>query len=182
MYPESGAESRRIFGRDRPPSRLSLPAYRKGPSPHGKTPQSQLTEVAPVILLGPMRRRDFIRTSLLGSAALLTCGTRLGAQSGAVAAYPNKRERMLAWLEGRLPEGYTPAAFFMHFDEYYRQGATPAQKHLEYFEATDMDFVKIQYERDYTPVGFLNKPSDWSKLTPHGLDFYEPSSTRCARS
>jgi len=81
---------------------------------------------------------------------------------------------MLAWLEGKLVPGYTPAAFFLHFDKDHKLGSAAAARHLEYFQATDMDFVKVQYEREYTRVPFLQKPSDWSKLTPRGLDFYEP--------
>jgi uroporphyrinogen decarboxylase len=37
-----------------------------------------------------------------------------------------------------------------------------------------MDFVKIQFEQTYTRQPFLEKPSDWSKLTLRKLDFYEP--------
>jgi uroporphyrinogen decarboxylase len=121
-----------------------------------------------------MRRRAFIKTSVLGSAALLAGGGRILAGSGAASAFPNKRERMLAWLEGRLEPGYTPAAFFVHFDEGHKLGSAAAAKHLEYFSATGMDFVKVQYEREYTPVSFLKKPSDWSRLSPKGLEFYEP--------
>lgn len=86
----------------------------------------------------------------------------------------NKRERMLRWLEGKGEPGYTPAAFFLHFDEQHKVGSAAAKKHLEYFKYTDMDFLKIQYEQEYTPVDFLKKPSDWSKLVPRKLDFYEP--------
>lgn len=86
----------------------------------------------------------------------------------------NKRERMLRWLEGKGEQGYTPAAFFLHFDDQYKVGSAAAKKHLEYFNYTDMDFVKIQFEQEYAPVDFLNNPSDWSKLVPKKLDFYEP--------
>jgi len=123
---------------------------------------------------GVMQRRDFIRTSLLGSAAWLTFASRLKAESEVAAAYPNKRERMLTWLEGRLPPGYAPGAFFVHFDKDHKFGAAAAAKHLEYFEATGMDFVKIQYEREYPRESFLRAPSDWSRLTLKGLDFFEP--------
>ena len=86
----------------------------------------------------------------------------------------NKRERMLQWLEGKGAPGYTPAAFFLHFDDPNRVGTAAAKKHLEYFKYTDMDFVKIQYENDIGSVDFLKKPSDWSRLVPKKLDFFEP--------
>jgi uroporphyrinogen decarboxylase len=86
----------------------------------------------------------------------------------------NKRERMLAWLEGNQKVNYTPAAFFLHFGNGYKTGAAAAQKHLEFFRYTDMDFVKIQFEQTYTRQEFLRRPEDWSKLTMAKLDFYEP--------
>ena len=85
----------------------------------------------------------------------------------------NKRERMLQWLQGKNEPGYTPAAFFLHFDEQHKLGFAAAKKHLEYFQYTDMDFVKIQFEQAYAPVDFLKAPSDWSKIVPKKLDFYE---------
>jgi len=81
---------------------------------------------------------------------------------------------MMQWLEGKPTAGYTPAAFFLHFDDAHRVGLPAAKKHMEYFRFTDMDFVKIQFEQDYNPVDFINKPADWGKLKPNKLDFYEP--------
>jgi uroporphyrinogen decarboxylase len=119
-----------------------------------------------------MKRKTFIKSSLLATGAML-------AGKGLTASVFNrpavsKRERMLQWLEGKAEPGYTPAAFFLHFAEPHRVGSAAATKHLEYFRYTDMDFVKIQYEQDYNPVDFIKKPSDWSKLKPNKLDFYEP--------
>jgi len=118
-----------------------------------------------------MERKTFLRTSLLAASYLLTAPQlpSFGARPS-----PTKRERMLQWLEGKPQPGYTPAAFFLHFDDKYHVGLPAAKKHLEYFRFTDMDFVKIQYEQQYKPVDFIHKPSDWSKLKANKLDFYEP--------
>jgi uroporphyrinogen decarboxylase len=86
----------------------------------------------------------------------------------------NKRERMLQWLAGKTDPNYTPAAFFLHFGADYKVGSAAAKRHLEYFRQTDMDFVKIQFEQTYERQPFLQKPSDWSKLTLRKIDFYEP--------
>ena len=98
------------------------------------------------------------------------------ASSLALRAAPavNKRERMLAWLDGKGDPGYTPAAFFLHFGDGYKTGSAAARKHLEFFRQTDMDFVKIQFEQTFSPQDYLVKPADWSKLRPAKLDFYEP--------
>jgi uroporphyrinogen decarboxylase len=119
-----------------------------------------------------MKRKIFLRNSLLATGALMA-GSSLSGFKGFKPAI-SKRDRMLAWLEGKTDPGFTPAAFFLHFDSDHRVGLPAAKKHLEYFRYTDMDFVKIQYEQDYTPADFLNKPSDWSKLSPKKADFYEP--------
>jgi uroporphyrinogen decarboxylase len=86
----------------------------------------------------------------------------------------NKRERMMQWLAGKTDPNYTPAAFFLHFGNEYKNGIAAARRHLDYFRHTDMDFVKIQFEQTYSRQPFLHKPADWAKLTLRKLDFYEP--------
>jgi uroporphyrinogen decarboxylase len=120
-----------------------------------------------------MNRHKFLRTSLLSAGALAT-GKSLLAAVGENHLSITKRDRMAQWLEGKHTPGYTPAAFFLHFDNQHKLGTAAAERHIEYFRYTDMDFVKIQYEQEYQPVEFLKKPDDWSKLRPHNLDFYEP--------
>ena len=120
-----------------------------------------------------MKRQTFLRTSALATAATLLGGRQLSASIFHSPAI-SKRDRMLQWLEGKSEAGYTPAAFFLHFDDKHRVGSAATSKHLEYFRFTDMDFVKIQYENDIQEVDFIKKPSDWAKLKPNKLDFYEP--------
>ncbi len=59
----------------------------------------------------------------------------------------NKRDAVLNLIEGGSTPGYTPAAFFLHFDPAFHRGQAAVDKHLEFFQATRMDFVKIQYEQ-----------------------------------
>ncbi len=110
-----------------------------------------------------MNRRTFLQ---LPAAAALA--------GVASAATVNKRDRMLAWLAGERLPNYTPAAFFLHFGDPYQAGVAAAQRHLEFFRKTDMDFLKIQFEQTYSRQEFLQKPADWSKLKLAKLDFYEP--------
>ena len=133
-----------------------------------------------------MKRKTFLKNSLIATGALMAGGALSAFESfrpsakestSAVKGFKpatSKRDRMLAWLEGKPEAGYTPAAFFLHFDKDHRVGIPAAKKHLEYFKFTNMDFVKIQYEQDYPLVDFINKPSDWSKLKPNKPEFYEP--------
>lgn len=109
-----------------------------------------------------MNRRQFLAIS--SSAAVL----------GHAAPSPTKRERMLRWLHGETSPNHRPAAFFLHFGDAYKAGPAAAQKHLEFFRHTDMDFVKIQFEQTYSRQEFLQKPSDWAKVKLAKLDFYEP--------
>ena len=108
-----------------------------------------------------MKRRTFL--SLASAAALK-----------AASAPANKRDRMLGWLNGQGEPNYTPAAFFLHFGDGYKSGAAAAQKHLEFFRHTDMDFVKIQFEQTWPRQNYIASPADWAKLKPMTLDFYEP--------
>jgi len=86
----------------------------------------------------------------------------------------NKRETMMGLLDVGARQDYIPAAFFLHFDRSYHYGEAAVHKHLEYFRYTNMDFVKIQYERTFPPISAIKKPDDWKKMPLYKLDFYEP--------
>lgn len=117
-----------------------------------------------------MNRRAFLGYATVGAGLLQG---RAWARSFS-AGPANKRERMLQWLAGKTDPHYTPAAFFLHFGDQYKNGLAAAKRHLEFFRHTDMDFVKIQFEQAYEPQAFLQKPSDWAKLALRKIDFYEP--------
>ncbi len=86
----------------------------------------------------------------------------------------NKREVLLTLLNRDQALPYIPAAFFLHFDPLYHQGRAAVDKHLEYFHYTNMDFVKIQYERTFPHLPEIQHPQDWSKLPLYQRDFYAP--------
>ena len=104
-----------------------------------------------------MQRRIFLANSL----TTLSTSSALAAFRGRPV---NKRERMRQWLAGKPDPHYTPAAFFLHFAPEYKTGSAAAQRHLEFFRQTDMDFVKVQFEQTYERQEFLQKPAHWSKL------------------
>ena len=104
----------------------------------------------------------------------LSASAVMARSSFGAAVPPNKRERMLKWLAGEGTPNYTPAAFFLHFGNGYKSGSAAAQRHLEFFRHTDMDFLKIQFEQAYSPQEFLQSPKDWSQIKLAKLDFYEP--------
>jgi uroporphyrinogen decarboxylase len=74
-----------------------------------------------------------------------------------------KRQRMLDLAQGSSGDGYVPAAFFLHFDPKFHRGQPAVDRHMEYFRATDMDFVKIQYEHPF-PRLQIKRPQDWSTI------------------
>jgi uroporphyrinogen decarboxylase len=86
----------------------------------------------------------------------------------------DRRELILSLLDpGAIPE-HVPAAFFLHFEPGCHAGRAAVEKHLEFFRATAMDFVKIQYEHPF-PQRRIARPEDW-RLVPR-LDeafFSEP--------
>ncbi len=113
-------------------------------------------------------RRAFLR-SIAGAAAATSAvaAARKTAAAG-------KRDAVLAMLDkgGRQP--YIPAAFFIHFDPAYHFGEAAVKKHLEYFRATGMDFVKIQYEKTFPQIPAIKRPADWATMPSYPLEFYEP--------
>jgi uroporphyrinogen decarboxylase len=86
----------------------------------------------------------------------------------------NKRDAVLSLLDAKQTPAYIPAAFFLHFDSNHHSGQAAVDKHLEYFQYTGMDFVKIQYEGKYPTLPYIQRPEDWAKMPFYGLDFYEP--------
>ena len=84
----------------------------------------------------------------------------------------NKRDVVLSLLDPNSKPAYIPAAFFLHFDPIYHTGQAAVDKHLEYFNFTDMDIVKIQYERVFPEIASIKKPEDWAKFPFYNLDFY----------
>ena len=87
----------------------------------------------------------------------------------------NKRDSVLNLINSPMPPDYIPAAFFLHFDPTCHQGQAAIDKHLEFFHATGMDFVKIQYEQIPTSVASIRKPEDWVQAPRYTEDFFEPT-------
>jgi uroporphyrinogen decarboxylase len=119
-------------------------------------------------------RRSFVKSSLC--AAVGTGLATSGFSSFFTSCKPvakNKRDLVLSVLDMSKANTYIPAAFFMHFGGDYNFGQAAVDRHLAYFRATDMDFVKIQYELGM-PRMELQKPSDWDKVPVYKKDFFEP--------
>lgn len=85
----------------------------------------------------------------------------------------NKRDVVLRLLDESIKTPYIPAGFFIHFDPKFHRGQAAIDKHLEYFNFTGMDFVKIQYENRFPSLTNITEPADWSEIPCYGLDFYE---------
>lgn len=85
----------------------------------------------------------------------------------------NKRENLLSLLEPASRPEYVPAAFFLHFDPDHHYGQPAVDRHLEFFHATGMSFVKVQYEYHLPPAPYVHKPEDWARVPYCGAEFYE---------
>ncbi len=84
----------------------------------------------------------------------------------------NRRDLVLGLATGGAPKGYVPAAFFLHFDADHHRGQAAVDRHLEYFRATGMDLVKIQYEHPFPRLEQIRQPRDWMRVPRYGPDFY----------
>lgn len=81
---------------------------------------------------------------------------------------------MLSFRHDGPAPAYVPAAFFLHFGEGALLGQAAVERHLEYYRFTGMDFVKVQYERDFPPRPEIRSAPDWKAMPRYGLDFYRP--------
>ncbi len=84
----------------------------------------------------------------------------------------NKREVLYSLLSPTTKTPYIPAAFFMHFDPKDHHGQASVDKHLEYFDYTGMDLVKIQYEKVFPHRPEIVSPVDWERMPRYGEEFY----------
>ncbi|MDR1779534.1 MAG: hypothetical protein LBR50_02225 [Tannerella sp.] len=132
-----------------------------------------------------MKKRDFIKSGFyaVGGMSLLSASacsnsavqkpsTATNAASTAAASKINKREKVLAVLDRSKPNKYVPAAFFLHFKDKLGQGAIDS--HIQYFRATNMDFVKVQYEIALPLNEDIKSPKDWAKIPVYTKEFFEP--------
>jgi uroporphyrinogen decarboxylase len=87
----------------------------------------------------------------------------------------SKRELMLETLDPSKTPKYIPAGFFMHFGV---RGDAAVQAHLDYFHATGMDFVKIQFDEQQLklpPSVQIKTARDWAKMPILSEKWFEPS-------
>ena len=82
------------------------------------------------------------------------------------------RQRVLDLVESSEPPGYIPAAFFLHFGREFRRGRPAVEKHMEYFRATGMDLVKIQYEHHFPVDPGIVRPADWKNVRKLDRGFF----------
>lgn len=77
----------------------------------------------------------------------------------------DKIERIQAAVRGE-PVDRVPASFWFHFPEAQRAGHAMARAHLEYYRATDPDFLKVMNDNYYAPPGLTGifAVADWRKL------------------
>ncbi len=85
-----------------------------------------------------------------------------------------KRENVLGLLDPGERVARVPAAFFLHFDPSHHFGRASVEKHLEFFCATGMDFVKIQYERVFPALPGVRTPQDWRRIPLYREEFFAP--------
>lgn len=76
----------------------------------------------------------------------------------------NKRDLVLDTLSDKKSQNYIPAGFFIHFDKTFHYGSKAVDKHIEFFNYTDMDILKVQFEIDFPVFENIVQPIDWKKL------------------
>lgn len=94
--------------------------------------------------------------------------------AGQAQTISSKREIMERFLNGTLEKNYAPAAFFMHFGKDAKTGEAAVNSHINYFVATGMDIVKIQFEQGYGRIR-IEKPEDWEQIKPLPRNFFAPT-------
>jgi len=85
----------------------------------------------------------------------------------------SKRDLMMQVLDMSSKPVYIPAAFFMHFGV---TGDAAVKAHLDYFRASGMDFVKIQFDEQSLPKNDqIKTPGDWAKMPVLSEKWFDPA-------
>ena len=85
----------------------------------------------------------------------------------------SKRDLMMQVLDMSGIPNYIPAGFFMHFGV---KGDAAIKAHLDYFHATGLDFVKIQFDEQGLPKNDQIKTAkDWSMMPILPEKWFEPA-------
>ena len=85
----------------------------------------------------------------------------------------SKRDLVMQVKDMSKTPSYIPAGFFMHFGV---KGDAAVKAHLDYFRATGMDFVKIQFDEQGLPENKqIKNPEDWAKIPILPEKWFEPS-------
>jgi len=93
----------------------------------------------------------------------------------------NKRERMMTVLSGKQADR-VPASFWHHFGGSAAEGDACVQAHMEYYEKTGVDFIKIMSDGLSYPIDVtIDCAADWKKVKPLPKDhpFFTESVKRC---
>lgn len=123
-----------------------------------------------------MGRREFIgATALAAATASVGILPKSIAAARPTAPAKSKRDLMMQVLDKSGTPNYVPAGFFLHFPAEQRTGDAAIKAHLDYFRATGMDFVKIQFEQSYPPAVGVKRAADWYKIPVLKEEWFEPS-------
>jgi len=124
-----------------------------------------------------VKRRNFIKTVGLATVA---CTTGMGSiiatscvTKRKLTRTVNKRDAVFGLLNGDKPQEYYPVGIFKHFGKGFKFGDIAIKTHMDYFNLTGMDFVKIQYEQSFPRLDIFQKPSDWANMPFYKKDYYE---------
>lgn len=89
--------------------------------------------------------KNFISKSAFAALTVAVALTSCTSQKPQQQEQLSKRDLILKVLDQSQPNEYVPAAFFLHFPD--KLGEKAVQEHIEFFKATNMDIVKIQFEQ-----------------------------------
>ena len=83
----------------------------------------------------------------------------------------DKRTRVLNAIQQKEVD-HVPVGFWYHFDGDQAMGDPCVQAHLDYYESTGLDFIKIMCDGyfPYPVPESVKTPADWKSLKPLGKD------------
>ncbi|MCL5996344.1 MAG: hypothetical protein M1546_09845 [Chloroflexi bacterium] len=77
----------------------------------------------------------------------------------------NKLERVRAALAGAEVDR-VPASFWFHYTSDKAHGAASVKAHLDYYRASNIDFLKVMNEHPYQANVTIKTPADWRAVRP----------------
>lgn len=80
-----------------------------------------------------------------------------------------KKERVISAIKGLEPD-FVPSFFILHYEDSVSRGDLGVKSHIDFYDQTKTDILKVMNENLVPDVGEILTPEDWNKIPSYTLE------------